>query len=166
MNALINSISTIIKLIGYRFSKEFSSFLNKLVMNVAVLTIACIFFFAGLLFIVWAIYLSFNSILSPQLAALVSGSITILFSILLFLIIRLLTNRKGRKLAEDDNFQNISFKDFADNIKLVKDNPLLTVILTAMAGYFIGSSPSGRNTLAEVIVKVLGEHLKKTKSKD
>lgn len=166
MNALINLISTIIKFIGYRFSKEFSSFLNKLVMNVALLILGCIFFFAGILFIVWAIYLSFNSILSPQLAALVSGSITIIFSILLFFIIRLLMSQKPRKLAGDDNSQNISYKDFGDNIKLVQDNPLLTVISTAIAGYLIGSSPSARNTLAEVIVKVLGEHLKKTESKD
>jgi hypothetical protein len=163
MNALIDAISTIVKIIGYRTSREFSYFLDKLVTNLAVLTLACIFVFIGLSFIVWAIYLSFNSILSPPLAALVSGSITIVFSILIVLIVRLLNRRKEKRLIEDGNIENISVKDFAKNINLVKDNPLLAIALTVITGYLIGSSPSARNTLAEVIVKLLDQKLKTKK---
>jgi hypothetical protein len=166
MNTLITLISKIIKIIGDRSSRGFSSFLNKLVTSVAILTLACIFAFIGLLFIVWAIYLSFNSILSPPLAALASGGITILFSLLLYFIIRLLTNSKGRKSAGDDSFQNISFKDFSNDITSHKDNPFLTVVLTLMAGYLIGSSPSARNALAEVIVRILDQYFKISKTKD
>jgi len=166
MNALINTISTMIKIIGYRSSREFSSFLNKLVTNVAILTLACIFVFIGLLFIVWAIYLSFNSILSPPLAALVSGSVTIIFSILILLIIRLLNRRKEKRAIEDGNIENISLKDFGKNVTLIKDNPLLSIGLTVMAGYLIGSSPSARSALAEFIVKLLDQHVEIKKSKD
>jgi glycerol-3-phosphate acyltransferase PlsY len=166
MNTLINTISAIIKIIGYRSSRELSYFLDKLVTSVAILTLACIFVFIGLLFIVWAIYLSFNSILSPPLAALVSGSITIIFSILILLIIRLFNRRKEKRVTEDNNIENISLKDFPKNITLVKENPLLSIVLTIMAGYLIGSSPSARNAAAEVIVKVLDQHLKTKKSKD
>jgi hypothetical protein len=166
MNALIGAISAIIKIIGYRSSREFSSFLNRVGTSVAVLTLACIFVFVGLLFIVWAIYLSFNTILSPPLAALFSGGITIIFSILILLIIRILNRRKEKRVMEDGNIENISLKDFAKNITLVRDNPLFSIVLTVVAGYLIGSSPSSRNALAEVIVKVLDQQLKGKKSKD
>ena len=160
MNALIDAISTVVKIIRYRFSREFSYFVDKLVTNVAVLTLACIFVFIGLLFIVWAIYLSFNSILSPPLAALVSGSITITFSILIVLIVRFFNRRKEKRLMEDANIENINLKDFEENINLVKDNPFLATALTVITGYLIGSSPSARNALAEVIVKLLDQNLK------
>jgi hypothetical protein len=163
MNALIDAISTIVKIIGYRSSREFSYFVDKLQTNLAVLALASISVFIGLLFIVWAIYLSFNSILSPPLAALVSGSITIIFSILIVLIMRLFNRRKEKRLIEDGNIENISLKDFTKNITLVKDNPLLSIALTVIAGYFIGSSPSARNALAEVIVKLLDQNLKTKK---
>ena len=160
MNALIDAISTIVKIIGYRTSREFSYFLDKLVTNLAVLTLACIFVFIGLSFIVWAIYLSFNSILSPPLAALVSGGITIVFSILIVLIVRLLNRQKEKRSIIAGNTENINLKDFAKNNNLVEDNPLLAIALTVIAGYFIGSSPSARNALAEVIVKLLDQNLK------
>ena len=160
MNALIDAISTIVKIIGYRTSREFSYFLDKLVANLTVLALACIFVFIGLSFIVWAIYLSFNSILSPPLAALVSGGITIVFSILIFLIIRLLNRQKEKRSIVDRKIENISLKDFAKNNTLVEDNPLLAMALTVIAGYLIGSSPSARNALAEVIVKLLDQNLK------
>ena len=163
MNALIDAISTVVKIIRYRFSREFSYFVDKLVTNVAVLTLACIFVFIGLLFIVWAIYLSFNSILSPPLAALVSGSITITFSILIVLIVRFFNRRKEKRLIEDANIENINLKDFEENINLVKDNPFLATALTVITGYLIGSSPSARNALAEVIVKLLDRNLKTKK---
>ncbi|MGB7293475.1 MAG: hypothetical protein WBD99_14985 [Thermodesulfobacteriota bacterium] len=163
MNALIDGISTIVKIIGYRSSREFSYFVDKLQTNLAVLTLAFIFVVIGLLFIVWAIYLSFNSILSPPLAALVSGGIAIIFSILIVLIVRLLNRRKEKRVMEDVNIENISLKDFAKNITLVKDNPLLSIALTVIAGYLIGSSPSARNALAEVIVKLLDQNLKTKK---
>jgi hypothetical protein len=166
MNALISAITAIIKIIGYRSSREFSSFLNRIGTNVAVLTLASILVFVGFLFIVWAIYLSFNSILSPPLAALVSGGITIIFSILILLIIRLLSRRKAKGVMENVNIENISIEDFAKNITLVRDNPLFSIFLTVMAGYLIGSSPSARNALAETIVKVLDQDLKRKKSKD
>jgi hypothetical protein len=166
MNALISAITAIIKIIGYRSSREFSSFLNRIGANVAVLTLASILVFVGFLFIVWAIYLSFNSILSPPLAALVSGGITIIFSILILLIIRLLSRRKAKGVMENVNIENISIEDFAKNITLVRDNPLFSIFLTVMAGYLIGSSPSARNALAETIVKVLDQDLKRKKSKD
>lgn len=163
MNALIDGISTIVKIIGYRSSREFSYFVDKLQTNLAVLTLAFIFVVIGLLFIVWAIYLSFNFILSPPLAALVSGGIAIIFSILIVLIVRLLNRRKEKRVMEDVNIENISLKDFAKNITLVKDNPLLSIALTVIAGYLIGSSPSARNALAEVIVKLLNQNLKTKK---
>lgn len=160
MNALIDAISTIVKIIGYRTSREFSYILDKLVTNLAVLTLACIFVLIGLSFVVWAIYLSFNSILSPPLAALVSGGITIVFSILTLLIIRLLNRQKEKRSIVDGKIENISLKDFAKNNTLVEDNPLLAMALTVIAGYLIGSSPSARNALAEVIVKLLEQNLK------
>ena len=160
MNALIDAISTIVKIIGYRTSREFSYFLDKLVTNLAVLTLACIFVFIGLSFIVWAIYLSFNSILSPPHAALVSGGITIVFSILIVLIVRLLNRQKEKRSIVDGNIENISLKDLAKNNTLVGDNPLLAVALTVIAGYLIGSSPSARDALAEVMVKLLDQNLK------
>ena len=160
MNALIDAISIVVKILRYRFSREFSYFVDKLVTNVAVLTLACIFVFIGLLFIVWAIYLSFNSILSPPLAALVSGSITITFSILIVLIVRFFNRRKEKRLIEDADIENINLKDFEENINLVKDNPFLATALTVITGYLIGSSPSARNALAEVIVKLLDQNLK------
>ena len=163
MSALSDAISTVVKIIRYRFSREFSYFVDKLVTNVAVLTLACIFVFIGLLFIVWAIYLSFNSILSPPLAALVSGSITITFSILIVLIVRFFNRRKEKRLIEDANIENINLKDFEENINLVKDNPFLATALTVITGYLIGSSPSARNALAEVIVKLLDRNLKTKK---
>lgn len=163
MNALINTISAIIKIIGYRSSREFSFFLDKLAINLAVLALACIIGFIGLLFIVWAIYLSFNSILSPPLAALVSGGIAITFSSLIFLIVRLLNRRKEKRVIEDGNIENISLKDFAKNITLVKDNPLLSIVLTVIGGFLIGSSQSARNALAEVIVKLLDQNVKTKK---
>ena len=163
MNALIDAISIVVKILRYRFSREFSYFVDKLVTNVAVLTLACIFVFIGLLFIVWAIYLSFNSILSPPLAALVSGSITITFSILIVLIVRFFNRRKEKRLMEDANIENINLKDFEENINLVKDNPFLATALTVITGYLIGSSPSARNALAEVIVKLLDRNLKTKK---
>jgi hypothetical protein len=163
MNALIDAISTIVKVIGYRSSREFSYFVDKLQTNLAVLTLACLFVFTGLLFIVWAMYLSFNSILSPPLSALVSGSITIIFSILIVLIVRLLNRRKEKRLIDNGNIENIGLKDFARNITLVKDNPLLSMALTVIAGYLIGSSPSARNALAEIIVKLLDQNLKTKK---
>ncbi len=160
MNALIDAISTIVKIIGYRTSREFSYFLDKLVTNLAVFTLACIFVFIGLSFIVWAIYLSFNSILSPPLAALVSGGITIVFSILIVLIVRLLSRQKEKRSIIAANTENINLKEFAKNNTLVEDNPLLAIALTVIAGYLIGSSPSARNALAEVIVKLLDQNLK------
>ena len=160
MNALINAISTIVKIIGYRTSREFSYFLDKLITNLVVLTLACIFVLIGLSFIVWAIYLSFNSILSPPLAALVTGGITIVFSILIFLIIRLLNKHKEKRSIVDGKIENISLKDFAKNNTLVEDNPLQAMALTVIAGYLVGSSPSARNALAEVIVKLLDQNLK------
>lgn len=166
MNGLISAISAIIKIIGYRSSREFSSFLSTVGTKLAVLTLACIFVFVGLLFIVWAIYLSFNSILSPPLAALVSGGITIIFSILILLTMRLLNRRREKRVMEYGKIENVSLEDFAKNITLVRDNPLFSIVLTVMAGYLIGSSPSARNALAEVIVKVLDQHLKIKKSKD
>jgi glycerol-3-phosphate acyltransferase PlsY len=160
MNALIDAISTIVKIIGYRTSREFSYFLDKLVTNLAVLTLACIFVFIGLSFIVWAIYLSFNSILTPPLAALVTGGITIIFSIAIVLIVRLLNRHKENSSIVDCNIENMSLKDFAKNMSSVKDNPLLAMALTVIAGYLIGSSPSARDALAEVIVKLLDQNLK------
>jgi hypothetical protein len=160
MNALIDAISTIVKIIGHRTSREFSYFLDKLVTNLAVLTLAGIFVFIGLSFIVWAIYLSFNSILSPPLAALVTGGITIIFSIVIVLIIRLFNKQKEKRPIADWNIENISHKDFAKDMSSVRDNPLLAIALTVIAGYLIGSSPSARNTLAEVIVKLLDQNLK------
>lgn len=166
MNALISAISAIIKIIGYRSSRELSSLLNRVGTSLAVLTLACIFVLVGLLFIVWAIYLSFNSVLSPPLAALVSGGITIIFSVSLLLIIRLLNSRKEKRVMEDVKIENISIEDFAKNMTIVRDNPLFSIVLMVIAGYLIGSSPSARNALAEAIVKLLDQHLKGKKSKD
>lgn len=161
MNALIDAISTIVKIIGYRTSREFSYLLDKLVTNLAVLTLACIFVFIGLSFIVWAMYLSFNSILSPPLAALVSGGITIVFSILSILIIRLLNRQKQKRSMPDGNIETSSLEEFAKKNTFIEDDPLLTMALTVIAGYLIGSSPSARNALAAVIVKLLDQNLKR-----
>lgn len=166
MDALINAISTIIKIIGYRTSKELSYLSDRLLTSVAIFTLACIFLLAGLLFIVWAIYLSFSPILSPPLAALVSGAITITFSIGMLIILRYLFRRKEKGLLQSHSIENFSLEDFGENIKLVKENPLLSMALTVIAGYLIGSSPSARNALAELVVKVLDQHLKAKRSKD
>jgi hypothetical protein len=82
------------------------------------------------------------------------------------LIIRLLNRRKEKRAIEDGNIENISLKDFGKNVTLIKDNPLLSIGLTVMAGYLIGSSPSARSALAEFIVKLLDQHVEIKKSKD
>ncbi len=163
MNALIDATSAVVKSIVYRTSREFSYFLEKLQINLTVLTLVLIFVIIGLLFIVWAIYLAFNTILSPPLAALVSGGIAIIFSVLILLILRLLNRRKEKILVADANADNISLDDIVKNIALVKDNPLLSLVLMAMAGYLIGSSPSARDAFAEVIVKLLDLNIKEKK---
>ncbi len=163
MNALIDATSAVVKSIVYRTSREFSYFLEKLQINLTVLTLVLIFVIIGLLFIVWAIYLAFNTILSPPLAALVSGGIAIIFSFLILLILRLLNRRKEKILVADANADNISLDDIVKNIALVKDNPLLSLVLMAMAGYLIGSSPSARDAFAEVIVKLLDLNIKEKK---
>lgn len=163
MNALIDATSAVVKSIVYRTSREFSYFLEKLQINLTVLTLVLIFVIIGLLFIVWAIYLAFNTILSPPLAALVSGGIAIIFSFLILLILRLLNRRKEKILVADANADNISLDDIVKNIALVKDNPLLSLVLMAMAGYLIGRSPSARDAFAEVIVKLLDLNIKEKK---
>lgn len=163
MNALIDATSAVVKTIVYRTTRELSYFLEKLQTNLTVLTLALIFVVIGLLFIVWAIYLAFNTILSPPLAALVSGGIAIIFSLLIILIARLLNKRKEKRLVADSSTDNVCLDDFVKNIALVKDNPLLSIVLTVMGGYLIGSSPSARNALAEVIVKLLDLNIKEKK---
>jgi len=158
MNNVSNLIALLLKITGTS-PKEAASFLTLLAMRIAALLIACVLTFIGVVFIVWAIYLSFKTAVSPSISALITGLIIIIFSVILVFSTKLLISRRRKKRKSTAGLDEEHLEGVLDNIELAKSHPFLSTFTALSAGFLVGNSPSARNALAESLVLLFRENV-------
>ena len=123
----------------------------------SIIFVAFVISLIGIVFLVWAMYLAFKSLVSPALAALISGTLTIFVASLLILSTKIIVSqrekkRRARKVESKENYDEI-----LKELEIAKKHPFLTTITALTIGFFVGNSPSARETLAESLVLFLRE---------
>jgi len=123
--------------------------ITRLIIFAAALFISSILIIIGLGFLVWSSFLYLNTILTPYVAALISGLITIVISGLLFVIVSSLTKGAGDKKSADTESESSKFLDAS---QIIEYYPLESGLMAMAAGFIAGSSPDSRKVLTELFV--------------
>jgi len=123
--------------------------ITRLVIFAAVLFVSSILIIIGLGFLVWSSFLYLTTILTPYVAALISGFLAIVVAGLVFLIAGSLTKGSRGQKNEEEMEQASNFMEAS---QVVEQYPLESGLMAMAAGFIAGSSPDSKKVLTELFV--------------
>lgn len=125
--------------------------LIRIAVFLLVLCISSVIAVLGLGFVVWSSYLYLETIYTPYVAALISGAAAIVIALLLVLLGALFAGYfRGRASAKSTSSAP-QIGRFPDPEALIKQYPLESGLVAAVAGFIAGSSSDTPRTLTELI---------------
>lgn len=117
-----------------------------------VLCVSAIIAAVGLGFVVWSSYLYLETVFSPYIAALISGGAAVVIALLLVLFGGLFAGFfKGGAGAEFTSASPLAGR-FPEAEAFIKQHPLESGLIAAVAGFIAGSSSATPRTLTEIIL--------------
>jgi len=153
MSNLSNILS---KLIGFK-PQEVSKIFINLGILISIIFLAFSLILIGLAFLIWALYLFLKSFVSLSMAALLSGVITIIFSITIILLAKIIfTPTRSKKIIKEID----SDVEYESEINLlVAKHPMITVLTALISGFLMGNFPSERKEFLKAIIMVLSKKI-------
>ena len=128
--------------------------LSRLLIFLVIFLIACIIAVMGLGFLLWSSYLYFSSVLSPFLAALITGGGAILLGVIIVLVAGLVTGNVKKSKRNESYKEFFSSDDLDTASGFIKEHPLESGLTAAVLGFLAGSSPDARRTITELLVEL------------
>jgi pheromone shutdown protein TraB len=128
--------------------------LSRLLIFLVIFLVACVIAVMGLGFLLWSSYLYFSSILSPFLAALITGGGAILLGVILVLAAGLITGSIKRSKKKETFKDFLNSEDLGAASEFINEHPLESGLSAAVLGFLAGSSPDARRTIAELLVEL------------
>jgi len=144
------------KLIGFK-PQEVSKIFINLGILISIIFPAFSLILIGLAFLIWALYLFLKSFVSLSMAALLSGVITIIFSITIILLAKIIfTPTRSKKIIKEID----SDVEYESEINLlVAKHPMITVLTALISGFLMGNFPSERKEFLKAIIMVLSKKI-------
>lgn len=160
MSNLRNIVS---KLIGFRPQEVTKIFVNLGIL-ISIIFLAFSLIIIGITFLIWALYLFLKSFVSLPIAALLSGVITILFSITIILLAKIIfTPTRSKKIIKEID-SDVEYESEID--LLVEKHPMITVLTALISGFLMGNFPSERKEFLRAIITVLSKKIINKNSDD
>ena len=128
--------------------------LTRFLVFLAILALACILAFIGLGFLVWSSYLYLAVVLSPFLAALITGAGAIVLGVLLVLAAGLITGSIKRRKRRSSVSDLLNSDELEGASEFIQEYPLESGLTAAVLGFLAGSSPDARKSIADLIVEL------------
>ncbi len=138
--------------------------LSQATISIATIMFAAIAALIGAVFVCGAVYLALTEIMHPPLAALVTGTIIIVFSAAVITVARLLNGRLGapssrhrqKEGASEGSDENRIAVEFGSLLgkqihEMASANAPATVLVSLAAGFAVGASPSLCKSLGDLL---------------
>jgi|GEM_PF-1611730 len=127
--------------------------LSRLLVFLVIFLVACVIAVMGLGFLLWSSYLYFSSILSPFLAALITGGGAIVLGVIIVLAAGLITGSIKKSKKNESYKEFFTTDDLGAASEFINQHPLESGLTAAVLGFLAGSSPDARRTITELLLE-------------